>query len=80
MIRHGGNLRWASHHYGIALNQWMDLSTGINPNGYLPRDIPEDIWRRLPENDDGLEEAARNFYGTTNCLPIAGTQIGRAHV
>ena len=74
MIRHGGNLRWASHHYGIALNQWMDLSTGINPNGYLPRDIPEDIWRRLPENDDGLEEAARNFYGTTNCLPIAGTQ------
>ena len=31
MLEHGGRLREAAAHYNIALDNWLDLSTGINP-------------------------------------------------
>ena len=33
-----------------------------------------DLWSRLPEDDDGLEQAAARYYGTGNLLPVAGSQ------
>jgi cobalamin biosynthetic protein CobC len=74
MLEHGGRLREAARHYGIALKDWIDLSTAINPQGYVPPSIPADAWLRLPENDDGLEAAAAAYYGNANLLPLPGSQ------
>ena len=73
-IKHGGNLREATQHYQIPLKNWLDLSTGINPNGWQPPHIPAHIWQRLPEENDGLLEAARAYYGTPHLLALAGSQ------
>jgi len=73
-IRHGGNLREAAHRYDIALGDWLDLSTGINPRAYPVPPLPMDAWRRLPEDGDGLAELAARHYGAPAALPVAGSQ------
>ncbi len=45
--------------YGIPPEGWLDLSTGINPHAYPVSPIPDDLWARLPEDDDGLIDTAR---------------------
>ncbi|MFU2486603.1 threonine-phosphate decarboxylase CobD [Thauera sp. WH-1] len=74
MLEHGGRLRRAAAHYGIALGDWLDLSTGINPEAYPVPPIPLAAWQRLPEDDDGLEAAAASYYGSASLLPVAGSQ------
>lgn len=75
MLEHGGNLRAAARHYGLPLARWLDLSTGINPRGYRPPEaIPGVSWLRLPEEEDGLLEAASHYYGVGDLLPIPGSQ------
>lgn len=74
MLEHGGRLREAAQRYGIALSEWIDLSTAINPQGYVPPSIPTDAWLRLPENDDGLEVAAAAYYGNSLLLALPGSQ------
>ncbi|MBU6442612.1 MAG: threonine-phosphate decarboxylase [Alphaproteobacteria bacterium] len=73
MLEHGGNLRTASERHRIPLAQWLDLSTGINPDGWPVPDLPADLWNRLPEDHDGLEAAAEAYYGA-HLLPVAGSQ------
>ncbi|WP_102961078.1 threonine-phosphate decarboxylase CobD [Mangrovicella endophytica] len=77
--RHGGALDAAIARYGGRREDWLDLSTGINP---VPPPLPElapELWTRLP--DAGLEDealsAARRFYGVTQADAIVaapGTQ------
>lgn len=74
MLEHGGRLRAAATRYGIPLADWLDLSTGINPEPWPVPPIPADCWARLPETGDGLEEAAAAYYGNPNLLPVAGSQ------
>jgi len=74
LLKHGGRLLEAAEYYQIPLPQWLDLSTGINPNGYPIPDIPDDIWLRLPEEQDDLLTAARNYYQCADLLPVAGSQ------
>lgn len=71
---HGGRLLAAAHRYGIPPEDWLDLSTGINPAGWPVPPIPPEVWRRLPEDDDGLQAASTRYYGTPNLLPVAGSQ------
>ncbi len=73
-LHHGGRLRQAAEHYGIPLAAWLDLSTGINPIGWPVPPVPAAVWSRLPEDEDGLEQAARAFYGAEHLLPVAGSQ------
>jgi cobalamin biosynthetic protein CobC len=73
-LPHGGRLRAAAKRYRIALKEWLDLSTGINPNGWPVPPLPATAWNRLPEDDDGLEAAARDYYDTPHVLPVAGSQ------
>ncbi len=74
MLEHGGNIGAAAAHYGIPVEQWLDLSTGINPLGWpVPVLLPE-TWSRLPQDDDGLVEVAQRYYGSENLLPVAGSQ------
>lgn len=75
MLEHGGGILAASRRYGIAPADWLDLSTGINPQGWPVPAIPASVWQRLPEADDGLIEAAAAYYGSTLLLPIAGSQV-----
>lgn len=74
MLEHGGNLAQAAKQYGIALTDWLDLSTGINPNQYPIPAIPSRIWQRLPDANDELIEAALAYYGCQSLLPTAGSQ------
>jgi len=74
VLHHGGRLRAAAHEYRIAARNWLDLSTGINPNGWPVPAIPPEVWQRLPEDDDGLYMAMVACFGTADVLPVAGTQ------
>lgn len=74
MLEHGGRLRRAAEHFGIPLESWLDLSTGINPEPYPLATIPAAAWARLPEPEDGLLAAAAGYYGTSQMLPVAGSQ------
>ena len=74
MLEHGGNLAAAALQYGIPLEAWLDLSTGINPNGYPIPKIPQSAWQRLPPTQDGLIEAAKAYYGAPSLLPASGSQ------
>lgn len=74
MLEHGGRLREAAVQYNIPLADWLDLSTGINPDPWPVPALPPEAWQRLPENGDGLEAAAAAYYGNENLLPVAGSQ------
>lgn len=74
MLEHGGRLRSAAQRYGIPLGEWVDLSTGINPQAYPVPALAPEVWQRLPEDDDGLEAAAAAYYGSPELLPVAGSQ------
>lgn len=74
MLEHGGQLHAAAQRYGIPLAEWLDLSTGINPISFVPPPIPIEAWQRLPQQQDGLLQAAADYYGSKNILPLAGTQ------
>lgn len=74
MLEHGGALRAAAACYDIPLVEWLDLSTGINPNGWPVPGLPATVWQRLPEPEDGLVVVASAYYGTAHLLPVAGSQ------
>ncbi len=74
MLEHGGRLHEAARQYSTPLSQWLDLSTGINPQGWPVPDIPPRCWQRLPESGDGLLQAARRYYGAPSLLAVAGSQ------
>ena len=67
-------MRLAAQQFDIELNQWLDLSTGIAPYAWPLPTISAEAWNRLPELDDGLEAAARDYYGMQTLLPVAGSQ------
>jgi len=75
MLEHGGRLRKAVEQYGIAEADWLDLSSGLAPWPWPIPEIPVRAWARLPETDDGLEQAAREYYGAAEVLPVAGSQV-----
>ncbi|MAG97665.1 MAG: threonine-phosphate decarboxylase CobD [Alphaproteobacteria bacterium] len=64
---HGGDLAAARRAYGDdgGGDDWLDLSTGINPFPYPVGELPEETWARLP--DSGVEAellaAAAAYYG-----------------
>jgi cobalamin biosynthetic protein CobC len=74
MLEHGGNLALAAAQYKIPLPNWLDLSTGLNPDGYPLPAIAAEVWQRLPLDDDGLIEAACTYYNCNNALAAAGSQ------
>lgn len=74
MLEHGGRLRMAAEKYGIPLEDLLDLSTGINPNGWPVPCIPAECWQRLPEDNDELLDAAQTYYKNLSLLPVAGSQ------
>jgi len=74
VLEHGGRLRSAAEKYNISLENWIDLSTGINPHGWPVPEIPVEHFARLPEDNDGLMEVAKNYYAVEDLLPVPGSQ------
>ncbi|HEY0847632.1 MAG TPA: threonine-phosphate decarboxylase CobD [Noviherbaspirillum sp.] len=74
MLEHGGNLGDAAARFNRPLAQWLDLSTGINPQHYPVPPLAPNAWHRLPEPSSELAEAAQAYYGAPRMLPVAGTQ------
>ncbi|WED28722.1 aminotransferase class I/II-fold pyridoxal phosphate-dependent enzyme [Vibrio sp. DW001] len=75
MIKHGGNLLQITKCYGGDIDQWVDLSTGVSPYTYPISDLPDSVWNQLPQENDGLEVAAKNYYQSPEePLAVAGSQ------
>ncbi|HEY0342970.1 MAG TPA: threonine-phosphate decarboxylase CobD [Steroidobacteraceae bacterium] len=74
MLEHGGRLLLAVQRYGVPRERWLDLSTGINPIAWQGAPLPMASWNRLPEDEDGLVEAAEAYYEAPRLLPICGSQ------
>jgi len=74
MLEHGGNLRDAIARFGRPREDWLDLSTGINPQSYPAPVVAADAWHRLPEQCSALSAAAEAYYGAPQVLAVAGTQ------
>jgi len=79
-MNHGGGIRAAAVRTGIPPGQWLDLSTGINPSPFPLPTPPAEIWQRLPEASDGLEDVARVYYGQPDFLAVAGSQWAIQHL
>lgn len=64
MRDHGGGLDAAIAQYGGKRDDWLDLSTGINPHPYPLGDLDDEAWTALPDKGafDRLEAAARRFW------------------
>ena len=78
MIRdHGGNLDVARARFGGRLEDWIDLSTGINRRPYPVPALAPRHWSALPSRSDidSLHGAARQAYGSSaSVLAVAGAQ------
>lgn len=74
MLNHGGCLNIAAKQFSIPIEDWIDLSTGLNPNHWPIPNIPDNYFTRLPEEDDDLVAAAQKYYQVDNLLPVAGSQ------
>jgi len=74
LLEHGGRLGAAARRFDIPRADWLDLSTGIAPWPYPLPPVPAEVWQRLPEEEDGLEDAARGYYGAEHLLALPGSQ------
>jgi cobalamin biosynthetic protein CobC len=75
MLEHGGDLNAVARQYSIAVDDWLDLSTGITPNGWpVPDTFESSLWSRLPQSDDGLLPNAQHYYQSDALLATAGSQ------
>lgn len=69
---HGGGIDGAAARHGGTRADWIDLSTGINPDPYpLPAFAP-DVWTALPDSAamEGLLTAARRFWNIPDSAEI----------
>lgn len=74
---HGGNLDAAMARFGGAVDDWLDLSTGINPEPYPVPDLSARAWSALPTRADmaRLIKAARAAYEcSTDIIATNGAQ------
>ncbi|WP_457583465.1 threonine-phosphate decarboxylase CobD [Ensifer canadensis] len=77
-IVHGGGITEAAARFGGRFEDWLDLSTGINPRPVELPPVPQQAWHRLPDKQtiDAARAAAASYYGTNGIqpLPVPGTQ------
>ena len=82
---HGGGLDAAAAQYGGERSDWLDLSTGINPEYYrIPRCVPSD-WTDLPDHNASADlcAAARQFWNvppTADVLAVSGCSAAIAQI
>lgn len=69
---HGGGIDAAARQYGGARSDWIDLSTGINPEPYPIAALPADAWTALPDSAalGSLLAAARRFWRVPDAAEV----------
>lgn len=60
--KHGGRLQTAIAESCLPANEWLDLSTGINPTPWPVPTLNETLFHRLPEGNQSLIAAAKQYY------------------
>ncbi|ATN34531.1 threonine-phosphate decarboxylase [Rhizobium sp. ACO-34A] len=77
-VIHGGGITAAAARFGGRAEDWLDLSTGLNPCPPRLPEVPLRAWHRLPDRHLELDarRAAQAFYRTGEVLPlpVPGTQ------
>ena len=70
---HGGGLDAAAARWHWPRKDWLDLSTGINPEPYPLPLLPAAVWSRLPDAgvEQRLRHAAAVHYGTAGPALVA---------
>ena len=71
---HGGDLISASARYNIPQDQWLDLSTGINPDSYPVGELAPEVFQRLPYQQHAFTDAVTGYYGSDQWLAVNGSQ------
>lgn len=74
LLSHGGGVERAAQSYGIALENWLDLSTGINPVGWPVPVIPAGLFHSLPDYSEALLTHASAYYNCDSIIAGAGSQ------
>ncbi|GGK68225.1 threonine-phosphate decarboxylase [Amphritea balenae] len=75
MPLHGGDIYSASVRYGIPAPQWLDLSTGLNPESYPLPQLDAAAFQRLPYLNPDFIAAAAHYYGNDQLMPCNGSQL-----
>lgn len=75
---HGGRLAHACALFGGSREDWLDLSTGINPNAWMPPPKLTVDWKRLPDPEElaALEAQAAQHFGCAPdlCAAVPGSE------
>ncbi|MES1924228.1 threonine-phosphate decarboxylase CobD [Salinisphaera sp. T31B1] len=81
-LNHGGQRAAAAYRYGIPVDRWLDVSTGIAPWSWPVPDVPAQVWARLPESTRALCDAAGACYGCAGerLLAVPGSQFAIRHI
>ena len=72
---HGGDIISASEQYQIAQDQWIDLSTGLNPDSYPVSDVPHSVYCHLPYLQPAFLAASSQYYGSDQGMGLIGSQM-----
>ncbi len=72
---HGGDIISASAQYQLAIEDWIDLSTGLNSDSYPLPNIPASVFQHLPYLQPEFISAATSYYGSELGIPIIGSQM-----
>ncbi len=76
---HGGGLSAARRHFGGDSEDWLDLSTGINPMPWASSEPVAIDWTRLPDEEAlaDLEGAAAEYFGCAEeyVCAVPGTEL-----
>jgi cobalamin biosynthetic protein CobC len=79
LTHHGGRMSDARAQFGGAPDDWLDLSTGINPRPWPGAADSLIDWRSLPDPAElaALERIAATYFGAdpTLCLAVPGSEI-----
>ena len=76
---HGGRLVEAAKAGKRPLSDWIDLSTGLNPEPYPLPAIPDNAFQRLPEYSHSLAEACEDFLKAPS-FAVSGSQRAIEHL
>ena len=79
-LEHGGRIDEAISRFGGKREDWLDLSTGINPCAWPVPNLPNEAWSRLPDQNAevALNRVARTYYSVPEALSLVeanGTQV-----
>ena len=79
-IEHGGDPSALEAIHGKPADGWLDLSTGINPDGYPVTGLGAVDWRALPTAAQmaALEAAARSSYGVPGAATVVAAPGSQA--